>query len=81
MITGTDVRQIREFLGMSRDSFAERIGCSSQLVYFAESGRRGVSPSLRRSIFRVLNSKDFRTLAARMEEIRQELETEFGGQV
>ncbi len=76
MITGEDVRLIREFLGMNRDSFAERIGCSPQLVYFAESGRRGVSPALRKSLRRVVNGEEFRGLEKRLAELKQELEAE-----
>lgn len=76
MITGEDVRLIREFLGMNRDSFAERIGCSPQLVYFAESGRRGVSPALRRSLRRVVDGEEFRSLEKRLAELKQELEAE-----
>lgn len=76
MITGADVRLIREFLGMNRDSFAERIGCSPQLVYFAESGRRGVSPALRRSLRRVVDGEEFRSLEKRLAELKQELEAE-----
>lgn len=76
MITGADVRQIREFLGMSRDSFAEHIGCSPQLVYFAESGRRGVSPALRKSLRRVVNGEEFRSLEKRLADLKQELEAE-----
>ena len=76
MITGADVRQIREFLGMSRDSFAERIGCSPQLVYFAESGRRGVSPALRKSLRRVIDGEEFRSLEKRLADLKQELEAE-----
>ena len=76
MRPGADVRQIREFLGMSRDSFAERIGCSPQLVYFAESGRRGVSPALRKSLRRVVNGEEFRSLEKRLADLKQELEAE-----
>ena len=76
MITGEDVRLIREFLGMNRDSFAERIGCSPQLVYAAESGRRGISPSLRRSLRRVVDGQEFRGMEKRLAELKQELEAE-----
>ena len=60
MIDGIDVQLIRTFLMMTREEFAERIGCSPQLVYAAESGRRGISPSLRRSLRRVVNGEEFR---------------------
>ncbi len=76
MITGEDVRQIREFLGMSRDSFAERIGCSPQLVYLAESGRRGVSLALRKSLRRVVNGEEFRGMEKRLADLKQKLEEE-----
>ncbi len=76
MITGEDVRQIREFLGMSRDSFAERIGCSPQFVYLAESGRRGVSLALRKSLRRVVNGEEFRGMEKRLADLKQKLEEE-----
>lgn len=76
MIDGIDVQLIRTFLMMTREEFAERIGCSPQLVYAAESGRRGVSPSLRRSLRRVINGEEFRGMEKRLADLRQKLEEE-----
>lgn len=76
MIDGTDMQLIRTFLMMTREEFAERIGCSPQLVYAAESGRRGVSPSLRRSLRRVINGEEFRGMEKRLADLRQKLEAE-----
>ena len=76
MIDGIDVQLIRTFLMMTREEFAERIGCSPQLVYAAESGRRGVSPSLRRSLRRVVNGEEFRLMEKRLADLRQKLEAE-----
>ena len=76
MIDGTDMQLIRTFLMMTREEFAERIGCSPQLVYAAESGRRGVSPSLRRSLRRVINGEEFRGMEKRLADLRQKLEEE-----
>ena len=74
MIDGIDVQLIRTFLMMTREEFAERIGCSPQLVYAAESGRRGVSPSLRRSLRRVINGEEFRGMEKRLADLKQKLE-------
>lgn len=76
MIDGTDMQLIRTFLMMTREEFAERIGCSPQLVYAAESGRRGISPSLRRSLRRVINGQEFRGMEKRLADLRQKLEEE-----
>ena len=76
MIDGIDVLLIRTFLMMTREEFAERIGCSPQLVYAAESGRRGVSPSLRRSLRRVINGEEFRGMEKRLADLKQKLEEE-----
>lgn len=76
MIDGIDVQLIRTFLMMTREEFAERIGCSPQLVYAAESGRRGISPSLRRSLRRVINGEEFRVMEKRLADLRQKLEAE-----
>lgn len=76
MIDGTDMQLIRTFLMMTREEFAERIGCSPQLVYAAESGRRGISPSLRRSLRRVLNGQEFRVMEKRLADLKQKLEAE-----
>ena len=76
MIDGTDMRRIRTFLMMTREEFAERIGCSPQLVYAAESGRRGISPSLRRSLRRVINGQEFRGMEKWLADLRQKLEEE-----
>ena len=76
MIDGVDVQLIRTFLMMTREEFAERIGCSPQLVYAAESGRRGVSPSLRRSLRRVINGEEFRGMEKRLADLKQKLEEE-----
>jgi len=76
MIDGTDMQLIRTFLMMTREEFAERIGCSPQLVYAAESGRRGISPSLRRSLRRVINGEEFRGMEKRLADLRQKLEAE-----
>lgn len=76
MIDGIDVQLIRTFLMMTREEFAERIGCSPQLVYAAESGRRGVSPSLRRSLRRVVNGEEFRGMEKRLADLKQKLEEE-----
>ena len=76
MIDGIDVQLIRTFLMMTREEFAERIGCSPQLVYAAESGRRGISPSLRRSLRRVINGEEFRGMEKRLADLRQKLEEE-----
>lgn len=76
MIDGIDVQLIRTFLMMTREEFAERIGCSPQLVYAAESGRRGVSPSLRRSLRRVINGEEFRGMEKRLADLKQKLEEE-----
>ena len=76
MIDGTDMQLIRTFLMMTREEFAERIGCSPQLVYAAESGRRGVSPSLRRSLRRVINGEEFRGMEKRLADLKQKLEAE-----
>ena len=76
MIDGTDMQLVRTFLMMTREEFAERIGCSPQLVYFAESGRRGVSPALRKSLRRVVNGEEFRSLEKRLADLKQELEAE-----
>lgn len=76
MIDGTDMQLVRTFLMMTREEFAERIGCSPQLVYAAESGRRGISPSLRRSLRRVVDGEEFRTLEKRLAELKKELEEE-----
>lgn len=74
MIDGIDVQLIRTFLMMTREEFAERVGCSPQLVYAAESGRRGVSPSLRRSLRRVINGEEFRGMEKRLADLKQKLE-------
>lgn len=76
MIDGTDMQLVRTFLMMTREEFAERIGCSPQLVYAAESGRRGVSPSLRRSLRRVINGEEFRGMEKRLADLKQKLEEE-----
>lgn len=76
MIDGTDMQLIRTFLMMTREEFAERIGCSPQLVYAAESGRRGISPSLRRSLRRVVDGQEFRGMEKRLADLRQKLEEE-----
>ena len=76
MIDGTDMQLIRTFLMMTREEFAERIGCSPQLVYAAESGRRGISPSLRRSLRRVINGQEFRVMEKRLADLKQKLEEE-----
>lgn len=76
MIDGIDVQLIRTFLMMTREEFAARIGCSPQLVYAAESGRRGISPSLRRSLRRVLNGEEFRVMEKRLADLKQKLEAE-----
>jgi DNA-binding transcriptional regulator YiaG len=76
MIDGTDMQLIRTFLMMTREEFAARVGCSPQLVYAAESGRRGISPSLRRSLRRVINGEEFRGMEKRLADLRQKLEEE-----
>lgn len=76
MIDGTDMQLVRTFLMMTREEFAERIGCSPQLVYAAESGRRGISPSLRRSLRRVVNGEEFRIMEKRLADFKQKLEEE-----
>lgn len=76
MIDGIDVQLIRTFLMMTREEFAARVGCSPQLVYAAESGRRGISPSLRRSLRRVINGEEFRVMEKRLADLRQKLEEE-----
>lgn len=76
MIDGTDMQLIRTFLMMTREEFAARVGCSPQLVYAAESGRRGISPSLRRSLRRVLNGEEFRIMEKRLADLKQKLEEE-----
>lgn len=76
MIDGTDMQLIRTFLMMTREEFAVRVGCSPQLVYAAESGRRGISPSLRRSLRRVINGEEFRGMEKRLADLRQKLEEE-----
>ena len=76
MIDGIDVQLIRTFLMMTREEFAARVGCSPQLVYAAESGRRGISPSLRRSLRRVVNGQEFRGMEKRLADLRQKLEEE-----
>ena len=76
MIDGTDMQLVRTFLMMTREEFAERIGCSPQLVYAAESGRRGISPSLRRSLRRVINGQEFCGMEKRLADLKQKLEEE-----
>ena len=76
MIDGTDMQLVRNFLMMTREEFAARVGCSPQLVYAAESGRRGISPSLRRSLRRVINGEEFRGMEKRLADLKQKLEEE-----
>lgn len=76
MIDGTDMQLVRTFLMMTREEFAARVGCSPQLVYAVESGRRGISPSLRRSLRRVVDGQEFRGMEKRLADFKQKLETE-----
>lgn len=76
MIDGTDMQLVRTFLLMTREEFAERIGCSATLIYLTESGKRPISPALRRSLRRVLNGEEFRVMEKRLADLKQKLEEE-----
>ena len=76
MIDGTDMQLVRTFLLMTREEFAERIGCSPTLIYLTESGKRAISPALRRSLRRVVNGEEFRGMEKRLADFKQELEAE-----
>ena len=47
MIDGETVRRIREALGLSREKFADIIGCSSNAVFFWEKRGRGIAKRFR----------------------------------
>ncbi len=76
MIDGTDMQLIRTLLLMTREEFAERIGCSATLIYLTESGKRQISPALRRSLRRVVDGQEFRCMEERLADLRQKLEEE-----
>ena len=76
MIDGTDMQLVRTFLMMTREEFAARVGCSPTLIYLTESGKRQISPALRKSLRRVVNGEEFRGLEKRLAELKKELEAE-----
>ena len=76
MIDGTDMQLVRTFLLMTREEFAERVGCSATLIYLTESGKRAISPALRRSLRRVVNGEEFRGMEKRLADFKQKLEEE-----
>lgn len=76
MIVGTDMQLVRTFLMMTREEFAERVGCSPTLIYLTESGKRQISPALRRSLRRVVNGEEFRVMEKRLANLKAELEAE-----
>lgn len=76
MIVGTDMQLVRAFLMMTREEFAERVGCSATLIYLTESGKRQISPALRRSLRRVINGEEFRFMEKRLANLKHELEAE-----
>lgn len=76
MIDGTDMQLVRTFLLMTREEFAERIGCSATLIYLTESGKRQISPALRRALRRVIDGQEFRLMEKRLANLKQELEAE-----
>lgn len=76
-MTGLDVKLLREFLGMTREDFAQRLECSPALVYKIERGDRAISPIFRKGLVRVIRSHDFRAVETRLSKIKAEL----GGEV
>lgn len=76
MIDGTDMQLVRTFLMMTREEFAARVGCSPTLIYLTESGKRAISPALRRSLRRVVDGEEFRGMEKRLADFKQELEAE-----
>ena len=76
MIDGTDMQLIRTFLMMTREEFAARVGCSATLIYLTESGKRAISPALRRSLRRVVDGEEFRGMEKRLADLKLELEAE-----
>lgn len=76
MIVGTDMQLVRTFLMMTREEFAERVGCSPTLIYLTESGKRQISPALRRSLRRVVDGQEFRVMEKRLANLKAELEAE-----
>lgn len=76
MIVGTDMQLVRTFLMMTREEFAERVGCSPTLIYLTESGKRQISPALRRSLRRVVDGEEFRIMEKRLANLKAELEAE-----
>lgn len=74
MIDGTDMQLVRTFLLMTREEFADRIGCSATLIYLTESGKRQISPALRRALRRVIDGEEFRGMEKRLADLKQELE-------
>lgn len=73
---GLDVKLLREFLGMTREDFAQRLECSPALVYKIETGDRAISPIFRKGIARIIRSRDFRAVETRLAKIKAELEGE-----
>ena len=76
MIDGIDVQLIRTFLMMTREEFAARVGCSPTLIYLTESGKRQISPALRKSLRRVVDGEEFRIMEKRLANLKAELEAE-----
>ena len=76
MIDGTDMQLVRTFLLMTREESAARVGCSATLIYLTESGKRPISPALRRSLRRVINGEEFRGMEKRLADLKQKLEEE-----
>lgn len=73
---GLDVKLLREFLGMTREDFAQRLECSPALVYKIETGDRAISPIFRKGLARIIRSRDFRAVETRLAKIKAELEGE-----
>lgn len=71
---GLDVKLLREFLGMTREDFAQRLECSPALVYKIETGDRAISPIFRKGLARLIRSRDFRGVETRLAKIKAELE-------
>ena len=71
---GLDVKLLREFLGMTREDFAQRLECSPALVYKIETGDRAISPIFRKGLARIIRSQDFRAVETRLAKIKAELE-------